>query len=120
MEFTMMYPKAMPRFCKRFGLNAYYAGKHWAMRKADADEMHATVHAELYRQHIPKSIFQHPVKITFYWNDRLDVDNHAVLEKYVIDALKGWLLQDDSRKFLRERDTRFHDAPYIRVVIEEI
>ena len=29
---------------KRFGLNAYYAGKHWSQRKKDAEELHELAH----------------------------------------------------------------------------
>ena len=42
--FNIPYPptkKGKSAFCRRFGLNAYYSGKHWAQRKKDADELHA-------------------------------------------------------------------------------
>ena len=43
-RFNIPYPptkKGKSAFCRRFGLNAYYSGKHWAQRKKDADELHA-------------------------------------------------------------------------------
>ncbi|MBM6792203.1 hypothetical protein H7U40_18310, partial [Flavonifractor plautii] len=43
-RFDIPYPptkKGKSAFCRRFGLNAYYSGKHWAQRKKDADELHA-------------------------------------------------------------------------------
>lgn len=48
-EFTIPYPatpKGKAAWNKQYGLNAYWAGKHWAKRKADADYWHAlTRHA---------------------------------------------------------------------------
>ena len=32
---------------------------------------------------------KHPVYITFYHTDRLDIDNHAAVGKMVVDAIKG-------------------------------
>lgn len=117
--FTIDYPKNKASWCKRFGLNAYYSGKHWATRKKDADYMHQIVTAALYRQEIPKKPFSRPVSITFWHNDRMDVDNHAAIEKMVVDALKGWLLEDDSRKQYVKKTTLFHDAEYIRIEVRE-
>lgn len=49
-RFDIPYPptkKGKSAFCRRFGLNAYYSGKHWAQRKKDADELHALTLAAL-------------------------------------------------------------------------
>lgn len=49
-RFTIAYPptrKGKAAWNKRFGLNAYYAGKHWAKRKKDAEELHAMGHIEI-------------------------------------------------------------------------
>lgn len=97
---TIPYPpteKGKSAFCKRYGLNAYYAGKHWSARKRDAQELHQLLYACLRQQHIRQGILQAPVHITFYWNDGMDVDNHAVIGKAFVDALKGYLIQDDNR-----------------------
>lgn len=107
-------------FSKRYGLNAYYAGKHWTQRKADAEFWHCLVISELRKQGIPKQIIQNPVKITFSFNTRMDIDNHAVMEKYIVDSLKGYLLKDDSRKYYIEKTTKFHDENYIKVELQEI
>lgn len=42
-RFTIPYPPAKQgksAFCRRFGLNAYYAGKPWPQRRRDAQELH--------------------------------------------------------------------------------
>lgn len=54
-QFTIPYPptkKGKAAFCRRFGLNAYYAGKHWAQRKKDADELHALTIASMKKARI--------------------------------------------------------------------
>ncbi len=119
MTFTIPYPpgKQRTKFLRRYGLNAYYAGKHWAQRKADADEWHAVVRYELRRQQIPLLLFEQPVAITFRWNDRLDIDNHAMMGKFIVDALKGILIRDDDRRYLRRVSHEFHDGNQIVVEV---
>ena len=44
MIFEIPYPptkRGKAAWNKRFGLNAYYAGKHWSQRKRDAEELHS-------------------------------------------------------------------------------
>lgn len=117
-EFRIPYPRDKSRFCKDFGLNRYWAGAHWSIRKKNADKMHDTVAIALSNEKINRETFAKPVKITFWHNDRMDIDNHAVIEKLIVDSLKGWLLDDDSRKFYKARESRFHSEDYIRVRIE--
>jgi hypothetical protein len=114
------YPKNMPAYCRRFGLNSYYAGKHWSERKRDADEMHWLVRAAMSRAGIPHRCCERPVQITFRHNTRMDVDNHAVIEKYIVDAMKGWLLQEDSKRFYRRKISEYWDGDGVEVVVEEI
>lgn len=116
-RFSIPYGKD---FSKRYGLNAYYSGKHWTVRKNDADYWHCLVISELRKQGIPKQLIQNPVKITFSFNSRMDIDNHAVMEKYIVDSLKGYLLQDDTRKFYIEKTTKFSDKNYIEVEVQEV
>lgn len=122
-RFTLPYPtthKGRTAFFRRFGLNALYAGKHWAARKKDAEDWHSLVHSELYRQKIPRQILHNPVCVTFYWDDRLDIDNHALMGKMTVDALKGWVLADDGKRHFRRVAHEFWDEGCIGVEIEEI
>lgn len=114
--FTIDYPKA---FAKEYGLNAYYAGLHWSARKKRADAWLWRVRAALREQDIRPRLFEKPVKITFCWDDRLDIDNHAIAGKMTVDALKGYLLREDSRKYVRAVEHRFWDRRCIGVEIEE-
>ena len=36
------------------------------------------------------------------------------------DALKGWMLENDGKRWYRERISKFHDMDCVRVRIEEI
>ena len=60
--FTVPYPRNMSAFCKRFGLNAYWSGKHWGQRKSDAEYMHRLVWTALSDQGIPRKPFKKPTE----------------------------------------------------------
>ena len=120
-KFIISYPKTKKgraEWSKKYGLNAYWAGKHWAQRKNDADYWHNLVHSELRRQGIRGS-FDRPVSITFRWNDRLDLDNHAAMGKMIVDALKGAIIRDDNRQHIKSIRHTWHDDDWIEVEIEE-
>lgn len=122
-SFRIYYPQSkaeQKRWSKEYGMNAYYAGKHWSRRKADAEFWHHITISALNRQEVRGTMFGRPVEISFLWNDRLDIDNHAVMGKMIVDALKGRLIQDDSRKWLKGVCHYFHDEDYILVQIREV
>lgn len=120
--FAIPYPpgkRGKSDFCRRFGLNAYYTGKPWPARKRDADELHLMTLAAMRRAKIPKKLFERPVKVKFHWDDGLDVDNHAVIGKCVVDAMKGYILHNDSRKWLKGVYHEMWDGGCIKVEILE-
>lgn len=103
-HFTIPYPqtkKGKSNFCKRFGLNAYYAGKAWPVRKRDAEELHKMTTVALHNCRVRRRLFEEPVTVVFTWDDGLDCDNHAVLGKAILDACKGWVIADDNRRHVR-------------------
>lgn len=106
---------------KRFSDNAYYAGKHWAVRKKDADYWHDMVRACMDRQGLRKRPFDRPVVVHIFWNDKLDIDNHSIMGKMIVDAMKGRLIQNDSKKWVRSVTHTFHDrGDYIWVEVKEL
>lgn len=118
-RFDIPYPptkKGKSAFCRRFGLNAYYSGKHWAQRKKDADELHALTLAALKQARVRRGMVRGPVSITFAWDDGLDIDNHAAIAKAVVDALKGYLLPDDDHRWYRQVIHMFDSLPTIDAV----
>lgn len=122
-RFRIYYPKnkaALKQWTKDYGMNAYYAGKHWSIRKRDAEFWHMMVRSCMAEQDVRRFPFKRPVIITFHWNDRLDIDNHAVMGKMIVDAMKGRVIEDDSRRWLKGVCHYFHDEDYISVEIREI
>lgn len=121
--FETPYPrtkKGKSDWNKRFGLNGYYAGKHWSQRKRDADELHELTHWALQQWKVPRRTAKGPVELRFLFNDRLDCSNHAVIVKTVEDAMKGWVIEDDSRKYVRRIITEFWDGDAVRVEVKEL
>ena len=121
-KFTIDYPQTKAGrklWAKEYGMNAYYAGKHWSRRKEDAEFWHIMVRKCMDRQGVRRTPFQVPVIVTFRWNDRLDIDNHAVMGKMILDAMKGRVIEDDSRRFVKGVCHYFHDADCISVEVRE-
>lgn len=119
-SFTIPYPPTKAgkaAWNRRYGLNAYYAGKHYQQRKRDAQELHAITWAALKKAKVRKQFVESPVEVRFYWQDGLDIDNHAVIGKAVVDALKGWVLPDDSPRWVRKVSHEFWDGGEIRVEV---
>ncbi len=93
MKLTITLPGERPT-----SWNKFYAGSHWTKRKAAKDMTRLAV-----RQALPTEVINGegwpatgPVRITVtaYMAGRLyDVDN--VCTKLYVDALKGWVINDD-------------------------
>lgn len=103
---------------KRFGLNAYWSGKHYRQRAKDAQDIHSLTILALKKARIKKEPFTGPVKLTFLWADGMDIDNHAALGKMILDALKGWVVKDDSPRWVKEVTHKYWGGDYIRVIVE--
>lgn len=116
-ELELEYPRGFARF---YGLNSLYSGKHWAIRKRDADFWHEVVQLHLRKKKVAHKPFEGPVAIFFYWDDRLDLSNEAYAAKMIEDALKGWVIVDDNKKYVKEIHHLTHDKGTIRVVVKEL
>ena len=122
-SFRIYYPKSkaeQKRWSSEYGMNAYYAGKHWSKRKQDAEYWHLLTRSAINRQEVRKTPFEKPVVITILWNDRLDIDNHAVMGKMIVDAIKVILINDYNRRWLKGVCHFFHTEDYILVTIKEV
>jgi hypothetical protein len=71
-------------------------------------------------QDVRREPFKRPVIITFRWNDRLDIDNHAIMGKMIVDAMKGRVIEDDSRRWVKGVCHYFHSEDYILVNVREV
>lgn len=122
-RFEIQYPqgkKGKSSWNRRFGLNAYYAGKSWPERKRDAEELHMIARAAMHRAGIKPGVISSPAQVRFFWADGLDIDNHAVLGKAIVDAMKGYLLADDGPKYVRKVSHEFWEGDCIRVEVEAL
>ena len=102
-----------------YGMNKLYSGVHWAIRKRQADFIHSLVESTLYMNKVPRKLFSKPVKVTISYNSKLDIDNHSYLSKLIIDGLKGYLIEDDKRRFVTSLEQKFHEGEGILVEVEE-
>ena len=102
-----------------YGINKLYSGVHWTVRKRQADFIHSLVQTTLYANKVPKKAFTKPVKVTISYNSKLDIDNHSYLSKLIIDGLKGYLIEDDKRKYMVSLEQKFWDGEGILVEVEE-
>lgn len=112
--------KAKTKWARAYGTNAYYSGKHWAQRKQDAEYWHLLTKAAISEAigYSPQ-FFADPVEVFFYWNDGLDIDNHAIMGKMIVDGLKGRLIAEDDRKHVAAVHHCFHSENYIKIIIKE-
>lgn len=103
-----------------YGLNKIYVGVHWAKRNKTAEEIHDLVQMSMMAQRIPRKKFDKPVAIHISYNSGLDIDNHGYLSKLLVDGLKGYLIEDDSRKYVTCLIQDFHSGKDIIVEIWEV
>ena len=103
-----------------YSLNAYYSGKPTKQRSEDARYWHALTRAAMSKAQVRRRPFEKPVVITFLWNDKLDLDNHSVMGKMIVDGLKGKLINDDTRRWVKGIEHYWHDDDCIKVIIQEI
>jgi hypothetical protein len=81
-------------------LNAFYASRHWTVRKKAKDLHCDEVLAQLYTfDCVPIT----DVHITCLVNYRYDVDNSIMAVKFALDAFKKWgAIRDDSPKYVKQ------------------
>lgn len=101
----------------QYGLNKIYSGQHWRKRQTTADEIHTLVRIHMKLQKVPQILFKEPVAIHISYNSRLDLDNHGYLTKMIVDALKDYLIVDDSRKHVQVLIQDFHGGKDIKVEV---
>lgn len=101
-------------------LNSIYKGLHWAIRRKQSQRIHEIVKLSMESQSIPKRPFEKPVNINFKWHSKLDLDNHGYIAKLIIDSLKGYLIKDDTEKYINKITHEYQKDKGVRVKIEEI
>ena len=66
---------------------------------------------------VPKIPVDYPVELVFSFDDRLDCSNHSIVAKMIEDALKGWVIQDDTRKWVKRVVYEFNHQKKIIVEV---
>lgn len=102
----------------KWGMNSIYAGKHWSERKKQAQEVHLLVRAAIRKQNRSARIFRDPVSVSIWYNSRLDIDNHGYLAKLIIDGMKGVLIEDDDRRYVRALYQGFYGGDRKIIIVE--
>ena len=116
----IQYPRDKAAFNRKYSLNSWIGGKHWAGRNAAIRDWNSVVILTLKQNRIRKKPFDKPYEAVFLWDDKLDVDNHSIIAKATIDALKGWVVVDDNSKWFRRVTHSFWRGGAIRVVVREV
>lgn len=104
----------------KLSLNSIYSANHWACRERQSKQIHKFVRLSLLAQKISKKLFENPVEINFCWNSKLDLDNHGYLTKLIIDALKGYLIKDDTKKYISQISHQYWDEKGVKINIKEL
>lgn len=121
--FKIDYPKSdsgKKKWNHEYSSNRYWAGKNHYARAQDARHWHDLTHKAMNRAQCRKHPFEKPVIITFLWNDRLDLDNHSMMAKMIIDGMRPRLIANDSKKYVQGIEHYWHNQPYIKVVVQEV
>ena len=80
--------------------------------------MHLLVRAAIRKQNRSVRIFREPVSVSIWYNSRLDIDNHGYLAKLIIDGIKGVLIEDDDRRYVRELYQGFYGGDRKMIIVE--
>lgn len=99
--------------------NDFYSGGHWSKRKAAKDEAQKLVRAYMDPN---ADMFDTPVDIfvTVYFKSRPQ-DSDNICDKLWIDGLKGWVIPEDDKRYVRWAATRaMVDKQNPRVEIEVV
>lgn len=121
-SFTIPYPptkEGRAKWHRNYGLNAYYSGKNPYARTRAMDELHLLTKTAMKQARIRKKYVERPVEVRFFWDDRWDIDNHAVLGKAIVDAMKGYILPDDNRRWVQKVSHEFWEEGKILVEVRE-
>mgnify|MGYP002854290700 FL=1 len=105
----------------KLSLNKLYGCHcHWSVRERKAKEVHKKVKLQLISDKVRKRLFDTKISIEFFWNSRLDLDNHGYAAKLIIDGLKGYLIKDDNRKYISKITHHFWKGKGVKIIISTV
>ena len=74
---------------------------------------------ELVKNKVPKTLFDTSISVEFHWHSKLDLDNHGYAAKLIIDSLKGYVIKDDTKKYITQITHRFWGSKGVKLIIKE-
>jgi hypothetical protein len=88
-------------------MNEFYSTPHWSRRNKIAQDIHAVVRNRLREMGIgPGDTCNNKVAITVVgYFDKRPLDSSNISAKLFEDALKGWLIEDDSPQYVESMTT---------------
>ena len=97
----------------KLSLNRLYSCRyHWSVRERRAREIHQKVILQLISKKIPRKLFDTKISIDFFWNSRLDLDNHGYATKLIIDGY--------NRKYISKISHSFWNGKGVKIVISRV
>lgn len=101
------------------GWQGFYSGGHWSKRKQAADIAHQLVRAYIDPNVEPFDCRVDIITTVYFKSQPQDSDN--ICDKLWIDGLRGWVIKDDDRRYVRRTTTQAEiDKENPRVVIEVV
>lgn len=93
---------------------------HLGMRRKQPQKVHEIVRLPMKSQNIHQKMFEKPVNIAFKWHSKLDLDNHGYIAKLIIDSLKGYLIRDDTGKYINRITHEYQKNKGVRTKLNEV
>jgi hypothetical protein len=105
--------------------NEFYSTPHWSVRNRIAQGIHATVRNRLREMGIgPGETCNNRVDIEVIgYFDKRPLDSSNIAAKLFEDALKGWLIEDDSITYVRKVSSESRVVktnPRVEIILTEV
>lgn len=103
-----------------WSMNQYYSGKHWAKRNAETSRVHQVVREQIDPETVRMFNGRVDINMTAYFKGNTQ-DSGNVCTKAYVDALIGWMIEDDNIQHVRRVTTESRkDNARPRVEIEVV
>ena len=99
--------------------NRIYSGIHYSIRQSHIDLIHGLTIQAMKEYGIEKKPLNYPVKCTYWFDDRLDLSNNSYVMKMIEDAMKGWIIKDDSRNYIKQITMKWWNGGGVKVRVEK-
>ncbi len=103
-----------------WSMNQYYSGQHWAKRNAETNRVHLAVRQQIDPETVRMFNGRVDINMVAYFKGNTQ-DSGNVCTKAYVDALIGWLIEDDNIQHVRRVATESRkDNKRPRVEIEVV